>query len=219
MDTDALIRHLSSTVTPVAPLGSPRARTWRWLAGSAAYLAVLAAVMSLRGDLATRVQEPRFLLEQVAALLTGGLAAGVALATTIPGYSRRLPLLVLPPALVWIGAVVWGWLADIGGLGAASPPLEADWGCVATILAGSAFPAIALARMLRRGVPLSPHLTAALGALGAAGVGNVGICLFHPHTSNLVILVWHCGSVLALALLVGATGGWWLRWSEGFEVR
>ncbi|NOT43503.1 MAG: DUF1109 family protein [Acidobacteria bacterium] len=90
---------------------------------------------------------------------------------------------------------------------------------MATILAGSAFPAVALVRMLRRGVPLSPHLTAALGALGAAGVGNVGICLFHPHTSNLVILVWHCGTVLALALLVGASGGWWLRWSEPAEVR
>jgi hypothetical protein len=67
-------------------------------------------------------------------------------------------------------------------------------------------------RMLRRGAPLTPHLTAALGGLAAAGLGNLGICLFHPHTSNLVMLVWHCGTVLAVAALAGVVGGQLLHW-------
>jgi hypothetical protein len=69
-----------------------------------------------------------------------------------------------------------------------------------------------MAMMLRRGAPLTPRLTAALGGLAAAGLGNLGICLFHPHDSNLVMLVWHCGTVLVLAALAGAAGGQLLQW-------
>lgn len=68
--------------------------------------------------------------------------------------------------------------------------------------------------MLRRGAPLTPHLTAALGGLAAAGLGNLGICLFHPHSSNLVMLVWHCGTVLAVAALAGVAGGRVFSWPE-----
>jgi hypothetical protein len=66
--------------------------------------------------------------------------------------------------------------------------------------------------MLRRGVPLSPRLTAALGGLAAAGLGNLGVCLFHSHSSNLIVLVWHCGTILAVAALAGMAGGRLLRW-------
>jgi hypothetical protein len=69
--------------------------------------------------------------------------------------------------------------------------------------------------MLRRGVSLTPRLTAALGALAATGVGNIGICFFQPHTSRLAVLVFHCGTVLVVAALAGMTGGQFFRWPTG----
>ena len=90
--------------------------------------------------------------------------------------------------------------------------VQVDWRCVWAILAGAAVPAAALAAMLRRGVPLTPHVTAALGGLAAAGLGNLGVCLVDPHDSNLVVLIWHCGTVLVVAALAGIAGRQLLRW-------
>jgi hypothetical protein len=61
-------------------------------------------------------------------------------------------------------------------------------------------------------VPLTPRLTAALGALAAAGVGNIGICFFHPHGSRLAVLVWHCGTVLLVAAMAAVAGARFVRW-------
>ena len=66
--------------------------------------------------------------------------------------------------------------------------------------------------MLRRGVPVAPRISAAFGALAAAGLGNLGVCLFHPHSSSLILLFWHCGTVLVCAVLAGIAGTQLLRW-------
>jgi hypothetical protein len=89
-------------------------------------------------------------------------------------------------------------------------PFQADWDCIATILIGAAVPAVAMAIMIRRGAPLTPRVTAAQAAVG---FGNAGICVFHPHASNLVILVWHCGTVLLITTVVGVAGAHLLRWT------
>jgi hypothetical protein len=78
-------------------------------------------------------------------------------------------------------------------------------------LIGAALPAVTITLMLRRGLPLRPRLAAALGALAAAGVGNIGICFFHPHNSSLAVLVWHCGTVFVFAAAAAIAGGRLLR--------
>jgi hypothetical protein len=78
--------------------------------------------------------------------------------------------------------------------------------------------AVAMALMIRRGAPLTPQLTAAPGALAAVGIGNAGICVFHPHASNLVILVWHCGTVLLITAVVGMAGAHLVRWPAATRV-
>src|SRR5215471_2432514 len=52
--------------------------------------------------------------------------------------------------------------------------LQPDWFCFPAIVLVGAVPAIAMAVMLRRGAPLTPHITSALGGLAAAGLGNFG---------------------------------------------
>ena len=212
MNTDRLIRSLAEHVEPVTPLRRPLIRMAGWAAVAAMYLAVLVLVMSPRDDLGRRMQDPRFVIEQAAALLTGLAAAAAAFATVIPGYRRSVTLLPLLPLTVWIGTVAVGAVQEYAQFGGGVLTGQVDWACVVTILIGAAVPAGAMGVMLQRGAPLTPRLSAALGGLAAAGMGNLGVCLFHTHSSNLILLVWHCGTVLMLAALAGIAGAQLLRW-------
>jgi hypothetical protein len=212
MDTERLIRSLVDNLTPVRPLRRPWRRTAAWAAGAALYLAVLILVMSPRDDLGARMRDSRFVIEQVAALLTVLTAAAAAFASVVPGCRRRMLLLPLAPLTAWLGIVGIGALRDVQLSGQGAVLFQADWHCVATVLAGATVPAVAMALMLRRGVPLTPHVTAGLGGLAAAGLGNLGVCLFHPDSSNVVVLVWHSGTVLLLAALAAWAGAHVLRW-------
>ena len=212
MDTERLILALAESAEPVTPLRPPLLRMTAWAAIAAIYLAVLVVIMSPREDLARRMQEPRFLVEQTAALLTGLSAAAAAFATVVPGYSRRVVLLPLLPLTVWVGTVSVGALGEYAVSGAAVLTWQLDWACVRTILAGASVPGIAMGLMLQRGAPMTPRLSAAFGALAAAGLGNLGVCLFHPHSSDLILLFWHCGTILALTAVAGLAGAQLLRW-------
>jgi len=212
MDTERLIRTLAENVEPVRPLGRPWLRTIFWTVAGAAYLSVLIWVISVRDDLGARMHDPSFLIEQAAALLTGVTAAVAAFATVVPDHQRRIVWLPLASAAVWVAIVALGALRDLRLAATGDVIVQADWRCLWAILAGAAVPAGAMAMMLRRGVPLTPHMTAALGGLAAAGLGNLGVCLVHPHSSNLVVLVWHCGTVLAVAVLAGIAGAHLLGW-------
>lgn len=212
MDTERLIRALAEDVSPVTPLRRPWVRTAVWAAIATAYLMVLVLAMSPREDLGRRMQDPRFLIEQAAALLTGLTAAGVAFATVVPAYRRAVLILPLVPLSAWIGIVALGAGEEFAGVGGDVLSWTADWACVVTILMGTSVPAVAMYVMLQRGAPITPRLSAAFGGLAAAGMGNLGVCLFHPHSSNLILLVWHCGTVLVLAASAGIAGRQVLRW-------
>src|SRR5688572_28608827 len=105
MDTERFIHALAEDVEPVRRLARPAQRTIVWAAVTVAYLAVLVLVMSPRGDLGAKVSEPRFLIEQTAALLTGLAAAAAAFATVVPGYRGTTVWLPMVPLSVWVGTV------------------------------------------------------------------------------------------------------------------
>jgi hypothetical protein len=212
MDTERLIRTLAENVEPVRPLASPWVRAAWWTCAAGIYLVLLMVVVPPRVDPAARLQDIGFLAEQGAAFLTGVTAAFAALASSVPGYRRKVVWLPITFASVWITLV---GVAALQTVQSVSPPLQADWRCVPATLIGAAMPAAAIAFMLRRGVPLTPRMTAALGALAATGVGNIGICFFHPHGSSLAVLVWHCGTVLVVAALAAMVGEQFLRWPVG----
>jgi hypothetical protein len=213
MDTERLVRLLAENIAPVKPLRRLWLRSTAWTALSVGYLAVLALAMSPQADIVARLQEPRFLIEQAAAVLTGLAAATAAFESVIPGSRRRVTLLPLVPLSVWIGAMSVGAVQEYATVGGGVLASQFDWPCVRAILVGTAVPGVVITAMLRRGIPLAPRLSAALGALAAAGLGNLGVYLSHPHSSNLIVLFWHCGTVLVLTALAGAAGAHLLRWS------
>jgi hypothetical protein len=212
METERLIEQLADRVTPVRPLRNPWIRTAEWLALAVPCVALGVLVMAPRSDLPAKLSDARFVIEQIAALATGLTAAVAAFASTIPGRRRRFLLLPALPLAVWIGSLGQGCLETWVHAGPDGLRLEPDWACVTAIAAVGVVPAIAMAIMLRRGAPLTPSVTVALGALAAAGLADFGLRLVHTIDASLMVLVWQFGTVLGLTLLAGFAGRRIVNW-------
>jgi hypothetical protein len=212
MDTDQVIQHLTENAEPVQPVSHPWVLTWAWLAAAIPYIALIVIVISPRADLATKLTETRFLIEQLAALGTGIGAAFAAFASVIPGYDRRLIFLPLLPLAVWLASLGQGCVQTLIALGPNGLSLTPDWYCLPSIVLVGMVPAIVMALLLRRGAPLTPHFTTALGGLAAAGLGNFGLRMFHLQDASLMVLVWQFGTVALLTALAGLAGGRLLQW-------
>jgi hypothetical protein len=211
-DTDQLIASLAEDARPVRPLPRPGIRTGTWFALAIPYVALMVYVMSPRGDLVAKMSDSHFVVEQLAALTTGITAALAAFATVVPGYSRRIIIAPMVPLAVWLGTLGEGCVADWLRWGPDGLSLQPDWLCLPAIALVGAVPAIVMVAMLRRGAPLAPHTTIALGALAAAGLGNFGLRLFHPQDASVMVLVWQFGTVFVLSVCAGCTGRFILDW-------
>lgn len=219
MNTEQLIAKLSADARPVRRLGSPLGRALFWLAIGIPYVALIVLIMSPRPDLASKLGDPRFVLEQGATLVTAVLAAAAAFSLGIPGRSRWMALLPVPGLAVWVGSLAQGcwqaWVrAGVDGL-----VLRPDLVCFPAIALAGAAPAVAMVAMMRRGAPFAPYLTVALGAFAAASLGNFGLRLFHPQDASLMILVWQFGTVAIYSALGGLFGGRILPWRSAAFAR
>ena len=212
MDTEKLIERLAEGVEPVRRLSRPWRRTAIWLLVAIPYVMLVVFVVSPRDDLITMMSKWRFVIEQVAALMTGITAAAVAFTTTVPGHNRKFLLFPLLPLTVWLASLAQGCVQDWIQLGPNGLLLQPDLFCFPAIVLVGAIPAIAMAVMLRRGAPLTPHLTTALGGLAAAGLGNFGLRLFHTQDASLMVLVWQVGTVFILTALAAGAGRFLLNW-------
>jgi tetrahydromethanopterin S-methyltransferase subunit C len=68
--------------------------------------------------------------------------------------------------------------------------------------------------MLRRGAPLAPRVTIALGALAVAAVGNFGLRLFHLGDASIMVLFWHFGTITLLSAFAACLGPQVLYWNH-----
>ncbi len=214
MDTEHLIEALARDVTPTRPLAAPSIRTAVWVAVSGLYVALLIVFMSSNLERVAAISAPRFWIEQMAAIATGIAAAAAALISVVPGRSARTWLLPVIPFTVWLGTDVAGCVLDWTHLGADGLIVYSDWPCVVAMLAGAVLPAIAMALMLKRGAPLTPATTAALGGLAGAGLGSATACLSRPvpHGTTATALVWHFGTLLVLVSIAAWSGHRLFRW-------
>jgi hypothetical protein len=214
MRTDELIDRLGRNVTVARPLPTPGRRTALWMVWAVSYLIVVAfmmfAVMSSAGVTAT----PLYLVQQSAALVTGIMAARAALASVIPGSENRVWVLPAIGGASWGAALLWAGALDLQASGTLGVTSQSDWPCVASMTLGGLLVGAPLAWMLRRGAPLTPGLTAFLAALAALSFANIEACLTRPHAFALTVLLWHGGTVAAVAALCALTGHRWLRWPD-----
>jgi len=196
-DTEKLIERLAQGVGPVRPLSPPWIRTAAWLLVAIPYVALVVFVVSPRPDLLAKASEWRYLVEQLAALVTGTAAAAAAFGMTIPGYDRRILFLPALPLAVWLGSLGEGCIRDWIQFGPDGLSLQPDWFCFPSIVLVGAVP---------------PHLTTALGGLAAAGLGNFGLRLFHPQDASVMVFVWQVGTVFILTAIAAWAGRYLLNW-------
>ena len=217
MDTGTLIERLAEGVAPVRPLPRPWVRTAAWLGLAIPYVALVVLVATPRDDLFSKISEPRFLLEQFAALATAITAAAAAFATSIPGFDRRIRFLPMLPLAIWLGSLGEGCVRDLIRYGLGGVLLQPDLFCLPAIVLVGAVPAVTMAVMLRRGAPLTPFATTALGGLAAAALGDFGLRLFHAQDASLMVLVWQFGTVFVLSAFAGWVGRYLLSWRSIIE--
>ena len=209
--TEALIQNLADDCPACHRLACPATRTGQGLALSIPYVALIMWFDLAGGDVTISMPDAGFLIEQAAALATAVTAALAAFAATVPASNRKLALLPVLPLTIWLLSAGLGWMQE--GLSEGLGALESrpDWLCVWSILTLSAGPAIAMAIMLRRGAPLAPHLTTALGGLAAAGLASFAV-RFIQEEPTVFVLVWHIGTVVVLTVLAGTLGRTLLTW-------
>jgi hypothetical protein len=208
LDTQRLIEQLAGGAAPVGRLPSPWVRATFWLTFAAVDLVAFVLVMSPRRDLGAALSEPTFIIEQLAALATGITAGIAAFASVVPGSGRRLLLVPLLPFAVWLASVGTGCAESWIRLGTAGLTLTPDWACVPSIALIGLAPAAVIAFMLRRGAPLTPRVTAALGGLAAAGLGSFALRFCHAQDDSLMVLVWQIGAVALFTVVAAAAGRW-----------
>jgi hypothetical protein len=214
MNTDDLIDRLGRDLPVAKPLPAPGMRTAVWLVWALSYLVVVAMMMFAVMSSAGVTPTPLYLVQQAAALITGIMAARAAFSSVIPGSNHRVWVLPAIGAAVWGVSLLWAGVRDLETSGTLGLTSQSDWPCVVSMTVGGLMVGAPLVWMLRRGAPLTPGLTAFLAALAALSVANIEACVTRPHAFALTVLVWHGGTVAAVAALCALTSRRWLRWPE-----
>ena len=206
METTQLVARLTADLQPVRRIASPRRRLALWLLVSVPAAGVVAMASGLRPDLAARLADPGFLIEEVAAVLTALAAAYAALCAGLPdepGWKLWLPLV---PMALWLGTIGRQCLDVFLRLGPQGLRITSDAMCLPAIALGGLVPAVAIVVLLRRGGRFRTTHACLCGALGAAALGAAALRLYHPQDAAIMVLVWQLGSVALLSLVAGAIG-------------
>ena len=201
-DTNTLIEQLAARARPVRPLASPMRRTALWIAMASASVALIATAIGLRPGLAAELAAAPALIEWIASVLTGILAAYAVFQISVPGRSPAWAWLPVPTLLLWLSGLGWGCLRDFARMGGAAFAFEtASWECTVAITMTGVPLGLVLLLMVRHAGVVRPRATAMLAALSAAALSAAGVSLYHGDESALMVLVWHLGAVAMLSLL------------------
>ena len=211
MRTEELIDQLAARPVRTRRLAAPWRRSAIWLAISIGYAA---AVIFFRPDgfSAAGLSDSRFVVEETATLLTAIAAAIAAFSSTVPGYDRRWLLLPVLPLAVWLAALGEECVNDWMEWGTTGLQVRNDWACLPVAALLGIVPAAVILMMLRRGLPLVPHISLALGAIAVGAVTNFALRLFHYGDATIMVLFWHFGVAAAFAVIAGLLGGQILKW-------
>jgi hypothetical protein len=212
LDTQELIRRLGDDATPVRTLPAPSARAVLWLLISVPYTAAMALAYQLLGEPILHSLDARFLIEELALITTTIAAALAAFCCIIPGRNRQVGYVPLLPLAIWLVSVGYACLSGWMQLGSVSLGLPPDWSYFPKFALIGLVPAIVMISMLRRGAPLYPRSTLALGALAVAALANVGLRFFHVGEVTITLLACDVGTIALLSALAGWAGQRILPW-------
>lgn len=193
---------------PVRRLRPPTLRALGWLAvvgGAAAALAVASDLHPV-GQRLLAAADLRIAV--VGSVLTAVTATVAAFQISLPDRKASWALLPLPALALWIAASGLGCLREWAVTAAGThEPTFGNAGTCLLLIVGMSLPLCAvLAAMLRRGYPLHPERTAALGGLAAAAASASLLTLFHPYDASALDLAMHVVAVAVVILAFRALG-------------
>lgn len=209
MNTEDLIGRLAADLRPVHRLAPPLRRAAAWLGFAFAVIAVAVIWHGPRPDLAERLRDAQEVMQWLASAATGILATIAAFQLALPDRSPRWALLPVPAAVLWVGTLGLGCLADLLRIGPQALVPGVSWGCVGFIL-GLGIPLSgSLIWVLRYAAGIRPLPVAAMGGLAGAALSAAGLWLFHELDGAAEALVWHVGMTLVVVMLFLAFGRSW----------
>jgi hypothetical protein len=204
MQTELLIERLTAELTPVRRISGPLTRLAWWLLVSVPAAGLVAWAFGLRPDLAARLADRSFLLEEGAALLTAVVGIYAALCAGLPDQSGWKVWLPMAPMALWLG-LLGRQCADVFlRLGPDGLSITSDAMCLPAIILGGLVPAIVIVMMLRRSGKFRTTHACLCGALGAAALSAAALRLYHREDAAVMVIVWQLGSVALLSLVAGA---------------
>jgi hypothetical protein len=212
--TDDLIGRLTAELRPVRRLPPPGVRAALWIGFAVLVVAACVIVFGPRHDLMDRMARPHEVAQFAFTIATGVLAAIAAFELSLPDRSERWALLPLPTAILWVGSLGMGCLADMKRMGPEALDVGTSWGCLRFIVLMGVPLALSMVWMLRHAGPIRPVPVAALGGLAGAALSAAGLSLFHHLDAALMVLLWHGGSTI---LVVAAFVLFGQRWRDREE--
>lgn len=204
---DAIIRDLVADLKPVKRLPPPGRRALLWIAVVVAATMALGTQVELAQVWGRLTGAPDMWLAACGSALTAILAALSAFQVGLPDRSPAWSLLVLPAALLWLGASGLGCLRAWALPDVEPSTVAQERDCFWFILAVSVPLSALLLAMLRRGRPLRPGLAAMLGGLAAAAAAATLLLLFHPFDAAATDLVAHGLAVAVIVMANRLLGG------------
>ncbi len=213
MQTEELIRKLSSDLQPVPPRAIERRLGGAVTVGVLVTLALVIAGLGLRPDLAVAITGGMFWLKLGYTASIGLGALGLTAQLARPETSRIAPLkwLLIPIAL--LTAVALAQLLEMPPAGWGHLWMGRSWKLCPILIFGLAIPIyLGLIVAFRRFAPSRLAATGAVAGLASGGLAAAIYCLHCPEASALFVLTWYTLG-MALAALAGALAGTrLLRW-------
>jgi len=197
---ESLIQSLGADLAPVRRLRSPMWRTVGWGLLIAALAALLAWHYGLRPMLERWAGAHDLAWACVGSVLTALVAGWAAFSLGVPGRPVSRAWLVLPPALLWVGASGVGCLRDWVAPDTEVATLAQTHGCFGFILAFSVPLSLVLILALRRAYPLRPVLAAVMVGLASAAASASLLEICHEFDAAATDLAVHA---LAVGLVIG----------------
>ena len=203
MKTECLVERLAAELTPVHRIARPAIRLAWWLLISVPATCLIVWAFGLRPDLAARLADRTFLVEEGAALLTALVGIYAALCAGLPDEPEWKVWLPMAPMALWLGVLGQQCVDVFLRVGMEGLKVTSDAMCLPAIALGGLVPAIAIVVMLRRSGKFRTAHACLCGALGAAALGAAALRLYHVEDAAIMVIVWQLGSVALFSLVAG----------------
>jgi len=205
----ALVRRLSSEVTPSHPLWPVSVRLTLWIVME---VSILAWVMShTTNNFVAKMAHPAYAIQIVFFTTAAIIYAELALKSAIPGRTLSAKEATMATVLVLVGTIILITAQPMATSDPLSDFARNGWRCAIETVKFGTLPWLALWLLIRRGASMSGWVSGLLVGAGALLFSFAVMRIGCPIDEPLHLLTWHLSPALAVIALSTLGGVRWLR--------